>query len=146
MLQYSRRARASFMFPVPRFTAIMMSHPALPAQRANSSVPMRFGSMVLHARSILLGLSDLGPIPSLQSYPETKLPPGYLTMGTFSALTSSRTSVLKPSSSAQSASGSQMPPYTALPRCSMNDEKSLSSTADTATFRSSIIDACFAII
>ncbi len=63
-LQYSTSAAAAATPRVPRLTAIIGSTPSRWAHCRNSSVPMVFGSMVRHARSMNGLRSSTGPTPS----------------------------------------------------------------------------------
>ena len=79
--------------------------PTIRHHSMNSLVPNWFVSIEFHARSSTVGRCGLGPTPSSQLYPETKLPPGYRMMGTPSSLTSRTTSVRKPCASANGEPG-----------------------------------------
>lgn len=117
--------------PVPKFKQRYGSVPTTSHHFMNSSVPNSFDSVPIQASSGLdgcqyreerahvigrsnvayrPGLFSLGPTPSSQWYVATKLPPGYLTTGTFKSWKASITSLRKPFSSERGLPGSYMPP------------------------------------
>ena len=73
---YSSSCRAERVSPRPRLRASIGSTPACRHHATNSSVPKALDSTDRHARSSRRGRASRGPMPSRQSYPETKLPPG----------------------------------------------------------------------
>src|SRR6266581_4252575 len=75
-LQYSTRSAAFSGVPVPRFTARSGSDPTARHHVMNSLVPNWLDSSEFEARLRTRGRSFLGPTPSNQLYPDTKLPPG----------------------------------------------------------------------